>query len=172
MPAFLELEFWKLDNPELWVAVGMIFFLAILWFAGGFKMAGAALDAKAGKIKTDLDEAARLRAEAEAMLADIRKQRDAAESQGAEMLKAAQDAAKHFETEAKAKLEEQIQRRAELAERRIANAEAQASAEVKAAAAELAAQMAEGVLVARLAGAKSDPLIDSATDQLATRLKV
>ena len=172
MPAFLELEFWNFANEELWVAVGMIAFLVILWFTGGFKMAGAALDSKADKIKTDLDEAARLRAEAEAMLEDIRKQRSDAEAQGAEMLKAAKEAAKHFETEAKAKLEEQIQRRAELAERRIANAEAQASAEVKAAAAELAAQMAEGVLIARLAGANSDPLIDAATDQLSTRLKV
>ena len=58
-----------------------------------------------------------------------------------------------------------------MAERRIATAEAQAAAEVKAAAGELAAQMAETVLTARLVGAKSDPLIDSAIGQLAGKLQ-
>jgi F-type H+-transporting ATPase subunit b len=171
MPAFLELEFWKLDNPELWVAIGLICFLAVVWFAGGFKIALGALDAKAAKIQHDLEEAARLRAEAEAMLADIRKQRADTEVLGAQMLEDAKAQAKRMEAEAKVKLDEQITRRQQLAERRIANAEAQASAEVKAAAADLAAQLAENVLIQRLAGAKSDPMIDAAVGQLAIKLK-
>ena len=172
MPAFLELEFWKFDNPELWVAVGMIVFLAILWFAGAFKMVGSALDTKAAVIKHDLDEAARLRAEAEAMLAEIRKERSDAEAQGAAILANAMEEAKRMGEEAKAKLEEQIKRRGELAERRIANAEAQAAAEVRAAAADLAAGMAETVLAARLAASKSDPLVDAAMAQLgSTKLR-
>ena len=73
--------------------------------------------------------------------------------------------------EAQEKLAEQIQRRGELAERRIATAEAQAMAEVKAAAGELAAQMAEQVLASRIAGAKSDPLVDKAIGQLAGKLQ-
>ncbi|MDB5461533.1 MAG: hypothetical protein JWO72_3274, partial [Caulobacteraceae bacterium] len=48
----------------------------------------------------------------------------------------------------------------------------QAAAEVRAAAADLATQMAETMLMARLAGAKSDPLVDTATAQIATKLKV
>ncbi len=171
MPAFLDLEFWRLDNPELWVAVGLILFLGIVWRAGGFRTAFGHLDGKAAKIQQDLDEAARLRAEAEAMLADIRKQRSEAEALGAEMLKAAQADAARLQVEAKAKLEDQIHRRAELAERRIANAEAQAAAEVKAAAADLAALMTEQVLAARLAGVASDPLVDEAVGQLATKFR-
>ncbi len=172
MPAFLELEFWKFDNPELWVAVGMIFFLAILWFAGGFKTAMGALDSKAAVIQKDLDEAAKLRTEAEEMLATIRKERAEAEAQSKDILANAMAAAKQLEIDAKSKLEEQIQRRSELADRRIATAEAQATAEVRAAAADLAAQMAESVLVARLASAKSDPLVDVALGQIGTKLKV
>jgi F-type H+-transporting ATPase subunit b len=171
MPAFFELEFWKLDNPELWVAVGLIAFLAILYFAGGFRMALGALDAKAAKIQADLDEAARLRSEAEAMLADIRKQREEAEVQAREMLADAQAEAERLTAEAKAQLEEQIVRRTELADRRITQAGAQAAAEVKAAAGELAANVAEQVLAARLAAAKTDPLIDQAIGQLADRLQ-
>ena len=72
--------------------------------------------------------------------------------------------------EAKVKLEETLKRRQELAERRIAQAEVQASAEVKAAAADLAARAAEQILTARLAGQKSDPLLDAAIAQIGSRL--
>jgi F-type H+-transporting ATPase subunit b len=171
MPAFFELEFWKFDNPELWAAIGLVTFLAIVWMVGGFRKAMGALDAKAQGIQHNLDEAAHLRAEAEAMLERIRQERAETEHLAAEMLANAKAEAKRLQAEAKDKLEEQIKRRQELAERRISNAEAQAAAEVKAAAAELAAQMAEGVLTQRIKGAKSDPLIDAAVGQLATKLK-
>ena len=167
MPAFL--------NPaeaEFWVGVGLLIFLAIVIFvAKAPKTVAAALDAKRDKIQADLNEAARIRAEAEAMLADIRAQREEAERQSAEMLAAAKADAKRLQADAKVKLEEQVKRRADLAERKIANAEAQATAEVKAAAAELAAQAAEQVLGQRIAGAKSDPLVDDAIGQLAGRLR-
>jgi F-type H+-transporting ATPase subunit b len=171
MPAFFEHTFWSLANPELWVGVGLILFLGILWVAGAFKIALGALDTKAAKIQGDLDEAARLRADAEAMLADIRRQRDESEAQAKQMLADAKAEAKRLQAETKAKLEEQIARRSELADRRIAVAEAQAAADVKAAAADLAAQIAEQVLVGRLKGSKSDPLVDKAIAQIGDRLQ-
>lgn len=171
MPAFFEGHFWALDNPELWVGVGLALFMGILVMAGAFRKGLGALDAKALQIQTDLDEAARLRAEAEAMLADIRKQREDSEARAEEMLKDAKAEAKRLQAEAKAKLEEQIARRSELAERRIAVAEAQAVADVKAAAAELAAKAAEQVLSATLAGAKTDPAVDTAIAQIGDRLQ-
>ena len=162
-------------NPaesEFWVGVGLLIFLGIIIFvAKAPKAIAAALDARAAKIQSDLDEAARIRAEAEAMLAEIRAQREEAERQAAGMLAAAEADATRLAAAAKAKLEEQIKRRAALAERKIANAEAQAAAEVKAAAADLAAQAAERVLAARIAGAKSDPSVDAAIGQLAERLQ-
>lgn len=170
MPAFFEGHFWDLTNPEFWVGVGLLIFLGIVvWKAG--KLIAGMLDGKATEIQANLDEAARLRAEAEAMLADIRAQRDAAERQAAEMLKAAEADAARLAEEAKAKLDEQIKRRAELAERKIASAEAQATAEVKAAAADLAAQAAEQILTARAAAATTDPSVDTAIAGLAARLQ-
>ena len=171
MPAFFTLEFWNPGNPEFWVAIGMIAFLAILYFSGAFRMVFGALDAKAAKIQSDLDEAARLRTEAEALLADIRAQRAEAEVQSRQMLADAEAEARRLEAEAKVRLEEQIARRTELADCRIALAGAQAAAEVTAAAGDLAANIAELVLAARLAGAKTDPLIDQAIGQLAERLQ-
>ena len=161
-----------LHDAEFWTGLALLVFVLLLV---ALKVPGAAfkaLDAKAAKIQADLDEAKHLREEAQALLVSLKAQREQTEKLAGEMLANAKAEAKRLETEAKAKLEEQIKRRAELAERRIANAEAQASAEVRAAAAELATQMAESVLAARLAGAKSDPLIDAATAQIADKLKV
>jgi F-type H+-transporting ATPase subunit b len=171
MPAFMESAFWSLANPELWVAAGLILFLAILWMAGAFKKVVATLDEQASKIRFDLDEAARIRAEAEALLASINQQRIDAEAQAKAIIEAAQDDAKRSAVEMRAKLEEQLTLRTRLAERRIEVAEAEAAEQVKIAAIDLATRAAETVLSARLAGAKSDPLVDAAIGQLAGRLQ-
>ncbi|MHC3127881.1 ATP F0F1 synthase subunit B [Brevundimonas sp. GN22] len=170
MPAFLTAHFWDISNPEFWVGVGLVIFFAIVIFAGVPKLVAAGLDAKAAKIQQDLDEAARLRAEAEAMLAQIRKEKAEAEAQAAELLSTAEAEAKRLEADAKARIEESTARRQELAERRIAQAEAEATREVKSAAADLAAMAAQEILAARIAGAKTDPALDAAISQLAGKL--
>lgn len=170
MPAFLTGHFWDLSNPELWVGAGLLIFLGIVIMAGAPKKIAEALDAKAAKIQSDLDEAARLRTEAEALLAQIRAEKAEAEAQAAEMLRVAEADARRLEAEAKVKLDESMARRQALAERRIEQAEAQATADVKAAAADLASKAAEQILTTRLAGQTSDPLLDSAIAQLGTRL--
>ena len=134
-------------------------------------MALRALDDRAHRIQAQLDEATKLRQEAERLLADIKVQREQAEKHATEIVQMAQEEAVRLAEDSKIKLEEQIKRRGEMAERRIALAESQAAAEVKAAAADLAAQAAEAVLAARLAGAKSDPLADAAIAQVATKLQ-
>jgi F-type H+-transporting ATPase subunit b len=161
-----------LHDAEFWTGLALVVFVVLLVILKVPGAAAKALDAKAAKIQADLDEAKQLREEALALLASLKAQREQTEKLAGEMLANAAAEAKRLEVEAKAKLEEQIKRRGELAERRIANAEAQATAEVRAAAADLATSMAETVLTARLAGAKSDPLVDAATQQIAARLKV
>lgn len=170
MNMFMEPGFWSLGSAELWVLVGLLIFVAIVIAAGVPKMVAKALDDKGAKIQSELDEAARLRAEAEAMLAQIRQEKAEAEAQAADMLAAAEADARRIEAEAKDKLEEALARRQALAERRIAQAEAQATTEVKAVAADLAAKAAQDILTARLAAAKSDPLIDAAIAQIGDKL--
>src|SRR4051812_39707952 len=114
MPAFFTSEFWNLSNPELWVGAGLLVFFAILWMAGAFKVAAGALDAKADKIRSDLDEAARIRAEAEALLADINGQRADAEAHAKAVIEAAHDQARRMAEETKAKLEEDLALRTRL----------------------------------------------------------
>ncbi len=162
----------SLSNPEFWVLVALVLFFGLLVVLK--VLPGAlfgALDAHAAKIKAELDEAQQLREEAQALLADVKAQREEAERQAAGMIEAAKADAKRLAEEAKEKLEEQIKRRAEMAERKIAQAEAQATADVKAAAVDLAAQAAEAVLTARLSGLKSDPLVDAAISQMGAKLQ-
>ena len=163
------MEFFQ--EPELWVAIGLIVLVAALIRAKVPGLALKALDARAIKIQAELDEAMRLREEAEALLAQIKVQRAESEQLAAEMLANAEEETKRIAADAQVKLEEQIKRRHLMAERKIANAQAQAEAQVKAAAADLAAQLAEATLAARLAGLKSDPLIDRAVAQLGDKLQ-
>ena len=160
-----------LQDAHAWEGIGLaVLLIALIWLKVP-GMAMSALDARGARIQAQLDEATKLREEAQALLADIKTQREASERQAAEMLADAKADAERLAAESKARLEEQIKRRGELAERRIALAESQAAAEVKAAAAELAAQAAEAVLAARLAASKSDPLVDGAVEQLASKLQ-
>jgi F-type H+-transporting ATPase subunit b len=167
---FFNPHLYDLANPELWVAVGLALFFIIIVVAKVPALIAGALDEKAAKIKTDLDEAARLRAEAQAMLAELKTQRVEAEAQAKAMLKAAEEEAQRLAVEAEARLAESIARRETMAERRIAQAEANATAEVKAAAAEQAVAVAERILAARLASGAEDPLLDQAIGQIGGRL--
>ena len=167
MPAFL--------NPaeaEMWVGVGLLIFLGIVIFgAKAPKLINANLDAQSAKIQSDLDEAARIREEAQRLLADLKAERTRAEAQAKDMLAAAEEQAALYAADAKAKLDESLARRQLMAERRIANAEAQAAAEVRDAAADLAVAAAEVVLTNRLAAMTTDPMIDGALGQLATKMQ-
>jgi F-type H+-transporting ATPase subunit b len=158
-------------DAHFWVGAAFVVFLGILVMAGVHRFAWKALGDAGAKVQAQLDEAAALRGEAEALLAQVKAQKTASEKIAAEMLANAKEEAQRLQAEAQVKLAEQLERRGQMAERKIAQAEAQAEAEVRAAAADLAAQLAEQVLVQRLAGAKTDPLIDKAIGQLAGKLQ-
>ena len=159
------------SDAHFWVGVAFLLFIGLMVAVGVHKLAWNVLGESGRKVQAQLDEAASLRAEAQSLLEGIKVERLAAEKQAAEMLAAAKEEALRLQAEAQVKLAEQITRRGQMAERKIAQAEAQAEAEVRAAAADLASAMAEKVLIQRLAGAKSDPLIDKAIGQLAGKLQ-
>ena len=158
------------QEAETWVGVGLLVFFALLIVLKVPQTVARALDARRAKIQADLDEAERLRTEAQALLVSIQAQRADTERQAAEMLANAEAEARRLEADARERLEEQIARRAALADRRIALAEQQAAQDVKAAAAGLAARAAESVLASRLAAGQPDPVIDRAIEQLAGKL--
>ena len=158
-----------LTSAHFWVGLAFLVFVGILVLAGIHKLVWKTLGDAGDKVRAQLDEANRLREEAQALLARIQADREHSEQLAAEIMANAEDQAKRLQVEAQERLAEPDARA--VARGHVATAEAQAAAEVKAAAGELAAQMAETVLTARLVGAKSDPLIDSAIGQLAGKLQ-
>ena len=159
------------QEAEFWVGVALVIFVGLMVWLKVPGMAMKTLDARADKIRAELAEAERLRKEAESLLASIRVRFEAAEKQAAELVANAEVEARQLEADAHARLDEQIKRRGEIAQAKIAQAESQAAAEVKAAAAELAIEAASIILTKRAAGMKSDPMVDQAMADLSIKLQ-
>ena len=161
-----------LEDPEFWVALAFVIFVGILIKFGVPKMATTALDARSARIRQALDEAHRLRSEAQDVLAQYQKKRDEAEKEAVAIIENARLEAERLAAEAKSKVEEFVSRRTKMAETKIAQAEAQALADVRAAAADAAVTAAEKILVQSTHGATAEGLIAKGISDLKAKLKV
>jgi F-type H+-transporting ATPase subunit b len=139
-----------LRDPEFWVAVGTAIFLAILVWKRVPQMTANSLDSRASAIAREIDEAHRLRSEAEALLAQYRQKQAAAETEAQAILEEARAEAERFGTETRAAAAAQIARRVKQAQDKIAQAEAHAIADIRAAAADAAIAAAEKLIASRL----------------------
>lgn len=158
-----------MDNPQTWVQIGLGLFFAILVFMGVPMKVWKSLGDTSDAVRAELDEAVRIREEAQALLNEIKAQRLTAEAKARELVAQAEEDAARLAVDSSAKLAETIRRRQEQAERKIAQAEARAEADVKAAAADLATRLAEEILLDRAAKGGADPQIDVAIAQVGTR---
>src|SRR4051812_9161080 len=148
-----------LMEAETWVAIAFVVFVIGLGVLGVHKTVLGALDKRAGRIKTELDEARRLKDEAMALLAEYQKKRGEAENEAKSIISDAKTEAERLAVEAKAKGEESVPRRTKVAEAKIAQAEAQAVADVKSAAADAAVAAAEKILALEAKGEVAAQLI-------------
>ena len=148
-----------LKEPESWVAVAFVIFIGVLIYVGAHKKMIEALDHRSARIKADLDEARRLRDEAAKLLADYQKKQREAEKEAAAIVSEAKAEAERVAAESRVKIEEFVARRTKLAETKIGQAEAQALADVRAAAAEAAVAAAEQILRATAKGEIADKLV-------------
>ena len=156
-------------TAEFWVAVGLIIFLALVG-KRAYRLVIVGLDDRAELIRARLDEAGKLAEEAQAMLATYeRKQRDAAGEAEAIVADARREADRLAE-QAAAELQRSLKRREQLAMERIAQAEAAAVAEVRTRAVDVAMAATQTLLVQRLTPAQSDVLIDNAIAELPAKL--
>jgi F-type H+-transporting ATPase subunit b len=148
-----------LGEAETWVAVGFLIFVGILIYVGVPKLILNALDDRAKRVQADLDEARRLKEEAQKLLAEYQSKQKQAETEAASIIEGAKGEAERIGAEARTKMEEFVARRTKMAETKIAQAEAQAVADVRAAAAEAAVTAAEKILTESVKGKVGDDLI-------------
>jgi F-type H+-transporting ATPase subunit b len=159
-----------LADAEFWVAVAFLMFLGLLAWLGTHRLITGALDSRAAGIKTELDEARRVRDEAEALLAEYKRKRGEADREAEAIVTAARDEAERLAAEAKTKVEEFVARRTKMAETKIAQAEAQALADVRSAAADAAVAAAERILTETAKGKVGGDLIAQGIRDLKAKL--
>ncbi|MCJ8142698.1 ATP F0F1 synthase subunit B [Ancylobacter sp. A5.8] len=159
-----------MGSDTFWVAVAFVIFMGIVIKAGAFSRMGAALDQRGERIRTELEEARRLKEEAQKLVAEYKRRQHEAEEEAETIISTARAEAERLAAETKTKLEELIARRTKMAEQKIAQAEAQALADVKAAAADAAVKAAETLLAANVVGQTADRLLDDAVAEVKNKL--
>ena len=159
-----------LQTPEFWVAIAFLGFVALLAKYKVPALIGKALDARADEIRRTLDDARRLRMEAQALLEDYRRKHGEAQKEAETIVAGARKEAETIATETRRNLVESLERRTKAAEEKIARAEAQAVAEVRTAAIEAAVNAAEKLIGSRLTSQSAGGLIDNSIADLRGKL--
>jgi F-type H+-transporting ATPase subunit b len=157
-------------QAEFFVLLGFLCFLYVMYHFGAHKIVLNGLDARGKAIADELAQAAKLRQEAQALLASFDQKRAEAEAQAAAIVAEARVQAEHLAKDAAVRMEEFVARRTKQAEAKIAFAEAQATAEVRAAAADHAARAAEIILRGEAQGKAGSDLVAKEIGALKARL--
>jgi len=156
-------------DPTFWVALAFLLVVAMV-FRPAAKAIVSTLDTRAAKIRVQIEEARKLREDAQALLAEYqKKQRDAMQEAEKIISQARQDAAR-MKIDAEKDLENAIARRKQQALDRIAQTETAAVAQVRNTAIDVALAAAEKLIQSSLDPAKTQALADKAIAELPARL--
>lgn len=157
-------------EPETWVAIAFIILMGLFAYLGIHRTVLKALDHRAERIRAELDDARRLKEEAAKLLADYKARHASAEREAQDIISSARAEAERIAAEAKVKLEDFVARRTKTAESKIALAEAQAVADVRAAAANAAVTAASTILSQSVKGSVADDLLAKGINEVRAKL--
>jgi F-type H+-transporting ATPase subunit b len=159
-----------LADPEFWVLLAVIIFVVGVWKPSRRTILGG-LDARAARIRGELDEARRLREEAEALVATYRDKQHAAAAEAEDIVRHARAEAERIAAQSARDLEQALERRQRMAEERIAQAEAKALGEIRGAAIDVAIDAAREVIAGEMDAWRGAALLDEAIVALPQRLR-
>src|ERR1700688_3862738 len=157
-------------EPETWVAIAFVILMVLFAYLGIHRTVLKALDHRGERIKAELDDARRLKEEAAKLLAEYKARGASAEREAQDIIAAAKAEAERIAAEAKTKMEDFVTRRTKTAESKIALAEAQALADVRAAAAEAAVTAASNILSRSVQGPVADDLLAKGIAEVRAKL--
>jgi F-type H+-transporting ATPase subunit b len=146
-------------EAENWVAVGFLCFLGLLVYLGAHRKLIDAIDSRQARIKSELEQARRLREEAQALLGEFERKAHDAENEAQAIIAGARAEAERLAAEAKSRAEDFVARRTKMADTKIAQAEAQAIADVRSAAADAAVAAAEKIIATTAKGKIAEDLL-------------
>jgi F-type H+-transporting ATPase subunit b len=154
---------------ELVLLVCLIILIVLVWKPVRNNVLGA-LDTRAEKIRSELDEAQRLHEEAKALLAKYQRQLHEGEKLAQDILGQAEAQQKRFEEKMRADYEAAVKRRTDLAMERIQQEEARAVQEVRARAADLAIRTTRRLLTERVSEGEAQGLVRNAIEEVRRKL--
>lgn len=157
-------------DPEFWVAVAAVIFIAVVWKPARRSLLSS-LDERSARIRADLDEARKLRTEAELLLAEYQRKEREATAEAQAIVTHAREEAKRIAAQAARDLDTALARRQRLAEERIAQAESKAVDEIRSTAVDVAIAAAREVIVADTDSQRGGALLDAAITALPQRLR-
>ena len=146
-------------EPEFWVAIAFVILMGVFAYFGIHRTVLKTLDHRSDRIRAELDDACRLKEEAAKLLAQYKARHASAEREAQDIIASAKAEAERIASEAKTKMEDFVARRTKTAESKIALAEAQALADVRAAAADAAVTAASTILSQSVKGQIADDLL-------------
>lgn len=146
--------------PVAVVSASMIVLLGIALWKGAHKMVTSGLDAKISDIKSQLEQAKALRAEAEALRKEYADKIAGAEQDAASMLDHARHEAEAIVAKAEADTTQVIARREKMAQDKISAAERTAVSELRAKAARAASDAAQGLIRSNYSAGADRALVD------------
>tara|TARA_B100001540_G_scaffold225389_1_gene199586 strand:- start:191 stop:676 length:486 start_codon:yes stop_codon:yes gene_type:complete len=158
------------QDPTFWVLVAFIGFVGVLVYLKVPGMVTKGLDARADKIKTDLEDADALLKEAQDLLASYQKKQREAADEAQEIKARAKEEGKRIVERGRARLEDSLQRREKLAMDRITQAEASALDEIRARTVDIALDATRDLLADNLSDHKANAMLDDAIKELPGRL--
>jgi F-type H+-transporting ATPase subunit b len=147
-------------DATVWVSIAMAFFIAILLVKKVPAMVWGMLDKQIGAIRSRLDEAKALRAEAEALRDEYARKIASVEAQAAEMVAHADEEAKALIAKARQDADELVRRRGKMAEDKIAAAERAALDDIRARTADAAAKAAASIIAQKHDAGADKALVD------------
>ena len=157
-------------EPEFWVAVAFFILMGVFAYFGIHRTVLTTLDHRSSRIKSELDDARRLKDEAAKLLAEYQSRGASAEREAQDIIANAKAEAERIAAEAKTKMEDFVARRTKTAESKIAMAEAQAVADVRAAAADAAVTAASTILSQSVTGDVANDLLSKGIAEVRQKL--
>ena len=157
-------------EPEFWVAVSFFIFIGVLVYFGVHMKVASALDARALLIRKELEEARRLREEAEKVLADYQRKLGDVVTEVDNITALATTEAKTLAAETRQSLKEYFDRRIKLAEEKIARAEMEAVREFRSVAVDAAIAAAQNLIAAKLTPDRAKKLVSTSIKALKSKL--
>jgi F-type H+-transporting ATPase subunit b len=158
------------NDPLFWVALSFFVFVAVVLYYRVPAIVTKALDDRADAIRRELDEARKLREEAQALLSDYQRKARQAENEAKSIIEQAKIEAEALATDSRKALIESLERRSKIAEEKIARAESQALSEVRSTAIETAIAAAHEILKTRASGSTGETLVSSSINDLKGKL--